>query len=185
MKICTLTYNNILKKNFLSYFWVWDRKTKINKLVIKFHNIKTLLLYNNIYFIPFSKTKFLLITFSFYLNIIKKLLNLNEKALVISFYLKLSVTGIGYKIFYINKILILIINYSHIIKIKFLNQINFSVIVDNINNFIILKSPNKYLLGNFSYIIKFFRMLNCYNNTGIKNIYDYLKKTKKFKILKK
>nr|WOG35373.1 ribosomal protein L6 [Sarcocystis poephagicanis] len=185
MKIITLKDNSIFKKKFFFYFWVWDEKTKLNKLLIKLYNYKILFLYKNIYILPFHKNKFILITFSSYIQIINKFWSFNKKVLIISFYLKLSITGIGYKIFYLQKILILIINYSHIIKFKFLNQKEFNIRVDNLNNFIILNSSNKELLGNFSYIVKFFRMFNCYNYTGINNIYNYFKKNKKFKKLNK
>lgn len=183
MKNFKFLYNNISKKNYISYFWIWDKKIKINRLLFSFYKIKTIILYKNIFFFPFLKINFLLLIFSFHLNIIKKLFNLTEKILNIWFYLKLNLTGIGYKVFYLKNTLILILNFSHIIKLRFLNLSELEIIV-NINNNIILKSTNKYLLGTFSYIIKFFRISNNYNKNGIKNIYEYLK-INKVKILKK
>ncbi|PIL95819.1 putative ribosomal protein L6, partial (apicoplast) [Toxoplasma gondii COUG] len=44
--------SNIYKKNYISYFWIWDNKIKINRLILIFYNIKFILLYNNIYFFP-------------------------------------------------------------------------------------------------------------------------------------
>ncbi|PHJ25374.1 ribosomal protein l6 (apicoplast) [Cystoisospora suis] len=183
MKDFKFLYKNIYKKNYIYYFWIWDKKLKINRLLFFFYKIKTIILYKNIYFFPFLKINFLLFIFSYNLNIIKKLFKLTEKILNIWFYLKLNLNGIGYKVFYLKNTLILILNYSHIIKLRFLN-LNEMEIILNINNIIILKSTNKYLLGIFSYIIKLFRISNNYNKNGIRNIYEYLK-INKVKILKK
>nr|QDC33681.1 ribosomal protein L6 [Neospora caninum] len=175
--------SNIYKKNYISYFWIWDNKIKINRLILIFYNIKFIFLYNKMYFFPFLNFKFLLISFFSQLNIIKKLFNLAEKTLNVWFFLKLHLIGVGYKIFYLKNILILMLNYSHIIKLKFLNFNDLHIQIETINS-IVLKSINKSILGIFSSIIKLFRMHNNYDKNGIKNIYEYLK-LNKLKLIKK
>ncbi|EPR56725.1 putative ribosomal protein L6 (apicoplast) [Toxoplasma gondii GT1] len=75
------------------------------------------------------------------------------------------------------------LNYSHIIKLKFLNFTDLNIQIEAANS-IILKSINKSILGIFSSIIKLFRMNNNYDKNGIKNIYEYLK-LNKLKLIKK
>ncbi|PFH30595.1 putative ribosomal protein L6 (apicoplast) [Besnoitia besnoiti] len=183
MKIFKILHNTFYKKNYISYFWIWDNKTKTNRLILIFSNIKFIFLYKNTYFFPFLRFKFLLISFFSELNIIQNLFSSAEKTLNIWFFLKLHLNGVGYKILYLKNILILMLNFSHIIKFKFLNMNDIYIQIETINN-LILKSMNKSMLGIFSSIIKLFRMHNNYNKNGIRNIYEYLK-TNKLKIIKK
>ena len=138
----------ILTKKYLIFL----NKNGILNLKINFKNI---FFYNNNFYFFFNK------------NINKYLYNnifMNLYYLYLNIYIYLNIKGIGYKFLIKNNYLYIRIGYSHFLKYLLPNNIIF--LLKNSNS-LFLYSNNKYKLKKFISIIKLYKKINYYKNSGI------------------